>query len=101
MVYFQPVDPVQSLIGIHGRNGVTSICNNSGYIYTTGRDGYMRQYKLSGENLELLDKKKVSKYLFIGSAAYIVFSCALFVFAKYSLSRRRYMYGAAGLISHL
>ena len=57
--YFQPVDPVQSLIGIHGRNGVTSICSNSGYIYTTGRDGYIRQYKLSGENLELLDKKKV------------------------------------------
>ncbi|CAB4011266.1 WD repeat-containing 6, partial [Paramuricea clavata] len=57
----EPVDPVQSLIGIHGRNGVTSICSNSGYIYTTGRDGYIRQYKLSGENLELLDKKKVYK----------------------------------------
>ncbi|XP_028403319.1 WD repeat-containing protein 6-like isoform X2 [Dendronephthya gigantea] len=57
----EATDPKQSLIGIHGRNGVTSICRNSGYIYTTGRDGCIRQYTLSEGELELLDKRKVYK----------------------------------------
>lgn len=58
-IVFQPLDPVQSLIGIHGRNGVTCICSNSEYIYTTGKDGYIRQFKFFGGELQLVDKKKV------------------------------------------
>ena len=100
LFYFQPFDPVQSLIGVHGRNGVTSICSNSGYIYTTGRDGYIRQYKLSEENLQLLDKKKVWKWRFVykkfsiwawhfGGRLLMLSLFVLFRFFILSLSSRR------------
>lgn len=40
-------DPVYSLKGIHGANGVTDLCHNNGHLYSTGRDGFCRQYKIS------------------------------------------------------
>lgn len=53
-------EPVYSLKGIHGCNGVTHLCYNSGHLYSTGRDGFCRQYKVSqSETLVELAKYKV------------------------------------------
>ena len=54
------IEPVFSLKGIHGSNGVTHLCYNDGHLYSTGRDGFCRQYKLSqSETLVELAKYKV------------------------------------------
>ena len=54
------IEPVSSLKGIHGRNGVTHLCYNMGHLYSTGRDGFCRQYKMSqSESLVELAKYKV------------------------------------------
>ena len=42
--FISQIMPVQSYVGIHGSNGVTSICWWRGSIYSTGRDGYCRQF---------------------------------------------------------
>lgn len=53
-------EPVYSLKGIHGSNGVTHLCYGNGYLYSTGRDGFCRQYKMSqSETLVELAKYKV------------------------------------------
>ena len=52
-------DPVQSL-RLHGPNGVTSIVNHGGYIYTAGRDGYCRKFSFGSDGLLIeLSKHKV------------------------------------------
>jgi len=54
------IEPVFTLKGIHGSNGVTHLCYNNGHLYSTGRDGFCRQYKISqSETLEELAKYKV------------------------------------------
>jgi len=40
------IEPISSLKGIHGSNGVTHLCYNNGHFYSTGRDGFCRQYKI-------------------------------------------------------
>lgn len=43
------MEPLYSLRGVHGPNGVTCITFHNGSVYTAGRDGYCRQYHLSLE----------------------------------------------------
>ena len=53
-------EPVYSLKGIHGSNGVTHLCYSNGHLYSTGRDGFCRQYKIiQSETLVELAKYKV------------------------------------------
>ena len=42
----QYVQPMQSLRGIHGSNGVTHIAVNEGHLVTCGRDGHCRSFSL-------------------------------------------------------
>lgn len=58
---FQVLQPRKSFVGIHGANGVTSIVYHSTGLYTTGRDGYLRRYKLHSNEgmIEMIDKRKV------------------------------------------
>ncbi|XP_046850736.1 WD repeat-containing protein 6-like isoform X2 [Xenia sp. Carnegie-2017] len=57
------LQPQKSFVGIHGANGVTSIVYHSTGLYTTGRDGYLRRYKLHSNEgmIEMIDKRKVYK----------------------------------------
>lgn len=53
-------EPICSLRGIHGSNGVTHLCYHDGLLYSTGRDGFCRQYKMNqSEMLVELAKYKV------------------------------------------
>ena len=45
------IEPISSLKGIHGSNGVTYLCYNNGHFYSTGRDGYCRQYKINQSDI--------------------------------------------------
>ncbi|KAE8612311.1 hypothetical protein XENTR_v10012808 [Xenopus tropicalis] len=53
--------PVSLLFGIHGKLGVTSISCHSGFVYSTGRDGFYRQLKVERGQLTLLRKLKSCK----------------------------------------
>ncbi|KAA0713992.1 WD repeat-containing protein 6 [Triplophysa tibetana] len=37
-----PLSPISTLFGVHGKQGVTSVCEHQGVCYTTGRDGCVR-----------------------------------------------------------
>jgi len=51
--------PVQTIPVLHGAIGVTQLCSRNGRLYSTGRDGTYRQYRMSQDRLELTDTKKV------------------------------------------
>lgn len=36
------LSPISTLFGVHGKQGVTSVCEHQGVCYTTGRDGCVR-----------------------------------------------------------
>ncbi|XP_061121588.1 WD repeat-containing protein 6 [Syngnathus typhle] len=38
----QPLSPLSCLFGVHGKQGVTSVCEYQGLLYSTGRDGCVR-----------------------------------------------------------
>ncbi|XP_031568393.1 WD repeat-containing protein 6-like [Actinia tenebrosa] len=57
------LDPVHSLPVIHGRIGVTQLCAHDNSLYSAGRDGTYRQYRLLDSILEVIDTKKVFKGL--------------------------------------
>lgn len=47
--------PLSFLFGVHGKQGVTSVCEYQGLLYSTGRDGCVRVFRLQPtlpENLE-------------------------------------------------
>ncbi|XP_066278123.1 tRNA (34-2'-O)-methyltransferase regulator WDR6-like isoform X2 [Branchiostoma lanceolatum] len=50
--------PLQSLIGIHGKTGVTSLQMHRSYVYSTGRDGHYRQFQLGATGLQLLKNNR-------------------------------------------
>lgn len=56
-------DPVYSLLGVHGKTGVTSIQCHSGVLFTTGRDGHFRKYRVHDNEIVLVDKQKTVKGL--------------------------------------
>ncbi|NXE74239.1 WDR6 protein, partial [Cochlearius cochlearius] len=55
--------PLSVLFGLHGKTGVTSVTCHRGYIYSTGRDGFYRQLRLQGQQLEVLQKHRPCKGL--------------------------------------
>ncbi|XP_078668527.1 tRNA (34-2'-O)-methyltransferase regulator WDR6-like [Branchiostoma floridae x Branchiostoma belcheri] len=57
----QPTQPFQSLLGIHGKTGVTSVQMYRSHVYSTGRDGHYRQFQLCGTGLQLLKNNRVHK----------------------------------------
>ncbi|CAH1258397.1 WDR6 [Branchiostoma lanceolatum] len=57
----EPTQPVQSLIGIHGKTGVTSLQIHRSHVYSTGRDGHYRQFQLGATGLHLLKNNRVYK----------------------------------------
>lgn len=63
---------MQSLLGVHGKTGVTQISEHNGFIYTTGRSGNFQKYKYDERSNQLLlvDKQKARFVYF--------FSCRLF-----------------------
>ena len=55
--------PVQSILGVHGKTGVTQVRVHHNDIYSTGRDGSFRKYTYNSEErlLHMLDKQKACK----------------------------------------
>ena len=45
----EKLDPYQSLYGVHGPNGVTYSCVHEGAVFTCGRNGLCRKYRLEGD----------------------------------------------------
>ncbi|XP_077575886.1 tRNA (34-2'-O)-methyltransferase regulator WDR6 isoform X1 [Stigmatopora nigra] len=48
------LSPVNCLFGVHGKQGVTSICECQGLLYSTGRDGCVRIFRVNC----ILDEKQ-------------------------------------------
>lgn len=49
------LQPLSCLFGVHGKQGVTSVCEYEGLLYSTGRDGCVRVFRVqptTPENLE-------------------------------------------------
>ncbi|KAM9785654.1 tRNA (34-2'-O)-methyltransferase regulator WDR6 [Neosynchiropus ocellatus] len=42
----QPLKPLSVLFGVHGKAGVTSVCEYQGLLYSTGRDGCVRVFRV-------------------------------------------------------
>ncbi|GFR79552.1 WD repeat-containing protein 6-like, partial [Elysia marginata] len=57
------VEPLQSFYRIHGKTGVTSVCEKGESIFTTGRDGFYREWKMQEGVLVQLHGYKVLKGL--------------------------------------
>ena len=56
----QYVQPLQSLYGVHGPNGVTQVTLRGGHVISCGRDGHCRTFSLlPHKGLTLLNKFKV------------------------------------------
>nr|XP_006818580.1 PREDICTED: WD repeat-containing protein 6-like [Saccoglossus kowalevskii] len=53
--------PLQSLVSIHGKGGVTDVCSHGDFIYTAGRDGKYKQHRFQNGLLQLLNSSKVYK----------------------------------------
>ncbi|XP_047453068.1 WD repeat-containing protein 6 [Mugil cephalus] len=51
------LQPVSCLFGVHGKQGVTSVCEYQGLLYSTGRDGCVRVFRVqeSGRSAENKD----------------------------------------------
>ena len=61
-MYFQTQDPVQSFWKIHGKTGVTDIRRTEDIVYTCGRDGHYRTFKIDNDRLTLLNSNRVRGY---------------------------------------
>ncbi|XP_049341555.1 WD repeat-containing protein 6 isoform X2 [Astyanax mexicanus] len=48
-----PIPPVATLFGVHGKQGVTSVCERRGVCYSTGRDGCVRVLALNKDSLNV------------------------------------------------
>ncbi|XP_033119459.1 WD repeat-containing protein 6-like isoform X2 [Anneissia japonica] len=57
----QPIFPVTTLRGVHGKVGVTDICCHEDHIYSTGRDGTCKEYDLSGGVLQIMNTNRIYK----------------------------------------
>eukprot|EP00795_Rhopilema_esculentum_P011998 gene11998-2581_t len=58
----QAIGPKQTLLSMHGKNGVTGIYAGKDWVFSTGRDGFYRKYSVNGNGtLDILERKKVCK----------------------------------------
>ncbi|MCJ8734808.1 hypothetical protein PDJAM_G00239600 [Pangasius djambal] len=69
-----PISPVNTLFGVHGKQGVTSVCEHQGLLYSTGRDGCVRVLTVYSNTLKVRRVHRASKgmewlekILFLGS----------------------------------
>lgn len=69
-----PISPVSTLFGVHGKQGVTSVCEHQGLFYSTGRDGCVRVLTVYRNALKVRRVHRASKgmewlekVLFLGS----------------------------------
>lgn len=59
-------EPYQSLLGVHGPNGVTYSCPHEDAIYTCGRNGLCRKFRLGEDgNMAELTRFKVRVSLIV------------------------------------
>lgn len=56
-----PVSPVNTLFGIHGKQGVTSVCERQGLCYSTGRDGCVRVLTVRNDSLSVRRTQRACK----------------------------------------
>ncbi|XP_029911042.1 tRNA (34-2'-O)-methyltransferase regulator WDR6 [Myripristis murdjan] len=47
MIEDLPLQPLSCLFGVHGKQGVTSVCEYQGLLYSAGRDGCVRVFKVN------------------------------------------------------
>ncbi|CAB1329450.1 unnamed protein product [Coregonus sp. 'balchen'] len=55
------LQPVSSLFGVHGKQGVTWVCEHRGLLYSAGRDGCVRVLRVGPEGLEVLRVQRACK----------------------------------------
>ncbi|XP_072537657.1 tRNA (34-2'-O)-methyltransferase regulator WDR6 isoform X2 [Salminus brasiliensis] len=48
-----PIPPVSTLFGVHGKQGVTSVCERQAVCYSTGRDGCVRVLTVNEDSLNV------------------------------------------------
>lgn len=53
--------PLSCLFGVHGKQGVTSVCEYQGLLYSTGRDGCVRVFRVHPTPPEKLQEKSHGK----------------------------------------
>lgn len=53
--------PLSCLFGVHGKQGVTSVCEYQGLFYSTGRDGCVRVFRVHSTPPEKLEEKSHGK----------------------------------------
>ncbi len=69
-----PLSPISTLYGVHGKQGVTSVCEYQDLCYTTGRDGSVRILTVEENILKVRRVQRacrgmewIEKVLFLGS----------------------------------
>ncbi|XP_047474856.1 WD repeat-containing protein 6-like isoform X2 [Penaeus chinensis] len=67
----EDLEPRQSIRGIHGKNGVTSLVIHEGFIYSSGRDGCVRQLKLFDESIQVLTVTRVSNVTWVAQVIFL------------------------------
>ena len=60
LLFVQRASPTHTLPGIHDKAGVTHVCHHAGYVYSAGRDGTYRQYRIRGTRLHMMNTFKVA-----------------------------------------
>ncbi|XP_036390168.1 WD repeat-containing protein 6 [Megalops cyprinoides] len=55
------VQPVNTLFGAHGKQGVTWVCEHQGVLYSCGRDGCVRVLRVGGERFDMLEVLRVQR----------------------------------------
>lgn len=46
----QELHPLSCLFGVHGKHGVTSVCEHQGLLYSSGKDGCVRVFRVSRDS---------------------------------------------------
>ncbi|XP_062397068.1 WD repeat-containing protein 6 [Sardina pilchardus] len=57
----QALEPACVLFGVHGKQGVTSVCERDGLCYSTGRDGFVRVLVVRGDALTVQRAQRAAK----------------------------------------
>ncbi|XP_048097170.1 WD repeat-containing protein 6 [Alosa alosa] len=57
----EALEPVCVLFGVHGKQGVTSVCERDGLCYSTGRDGFVRVLVVHGDTLTVQRAQRAAK----------------------------------------
>lgn len=57
----EAMEPVCVLFGVHGKQGVTSVCKCEGVCYSTGRDGFVRVLVVQGNTLTVQRTQRAAK----------------------------------------